>query len=173
MPTSRSLPILRGSSVQEWSRFTDPEEEVFSLSLETEQSPGWQYMDTSSSSSGSVFNLSRLVSPLKGRARPSVTPGRSREGKRRRLVSPPAPKKQKRGRASQLQRYVHKYSCEDYMEYAVDSHQWKVSLEESYQVRKCSAPTWPTCSECAGILLFAGEISFNPEVIFTSQATGC
>ena len=159
--------------MQEWSRFTDPEEEVFSLSLETEQSPGWQYMDTSSSSSGSVFNLSRLVSPLKGRARPSVTPGRSREGKRRRLVSPPAPKKQKRGRASQLQRYVHKYSCEDYMEYAVDSHQWKVSLEESYQVRKCSAPTWPTCSECAGILLFAVEISFNPEVIFTSQATGC
>jgi len=139
VPAARSLPILRGSEVAESSRFQEPEEEVFSLSLETDKSPDWDwpYMDTTSSSCGSVFNLSRLASPLalaERRSRPSVTPRSSREGKRKRLVSPPAPRKHKnRGRASQLQRYVHKYSCEDLMEYAVDSHQWKVSLEESYQ----------------------------------------
>jgi len=136
-PAARSLPILRGPERLEVGGFLEPEEEVFSLSLETDHSPDWDwpYLDTTSSSCGSVFNLSRLASPLaEKRSRPSVTPRSSREGKRKRLVSPPAPKKHRnRGRASQLQRYVHKYSCEDLMEYAVDSHQWKVSLEESYQ----------------------------------------
>jgi len=133
-PAARSLPILGVSHVTQCSRrIQDPEEEVFSLSLENERSPDWTYMDTTSSSAGSVFNLSRLASPLRA-VQDSVTPGVSREGKRKRLVSPPAPKKHKnRGRAEQLQRYIHKYDCEDLMEYAVDTHQWKVSLEESYQ----------------------------------------
>ena len=124
----------------------DPEEEVFSLSLETERSQDWPYLDTTTSSSclelqeEETFNFSRLVSPLAAlqqdgrKSRPSVTPGSSREGKRRRLLSPAAPKKHKnRGRAEQLQRYIHKYECEDLMEYAVDTFQWKLSLEESYQ----------------------------------------
>lgn len=123
------------------------EEEVFSLSLETEQSQDWPYMDTTTSSScveeettAGLFNFSRLISPLKAlekegrKVRPSVTPGSSREGKRKRLASPSAPKKHKnRGRAEELQRYIHKYDCEDMMEYAVDTYQWKLSLEESYQ----------------------------------------
>jgi len=139
-PAARSLPILSGSHVPGFAYFQEPEEEVFSLSLETEQSPAWPYMDSTSSSSGSMFNLSRLISPLKAlgeeerKSRPSVTPGASRDGKRKRVGSPPAPKKLKnRGRAEELQRYIHKYECEDMMEYAVDTHHWKVSLEESYQ----------------------------------------
>ena len=46
--------------------FQEPEEEVFSLSLETDHSPDWDwpYLDTTFSSCGSVFNLSCLASPL-------------------------------------------------------------------------------------------------------------
>lgn len=145
LPAARSLPILTGSRRSRRSgRFEDTEdqeEEVFSLSLEKD-------MDTTTTTSSCLedensagtFNFSRLVSPLAAlqqderRSRPSVTPGSSREGKRRRLVSPLAPKKHKnRGRAEQLQRYIHKYDCEDLMEYAVDTYQWKLSLEQSYQ----------------------------------------
>ena len=143
LPAARSLPILSGPRRGQQE---ETEEEVFSLSLETDQSQDWPYMDTTSSSSclednpSGPFNLSRLISPLaavqeEGRkCRPSVTPGSSRDGKRKRLASPSAPKKHKnRGRAEQLQRYIHKYDCEDLMEYAVDTFQWKLSLEESYQ----------------------------------------
>lgn len=145
LPAARSLPILTGS--RRWSsceetedQAQEEEEEVFSLSLETD-------LDTTTSSScletensAGTFNFSRLVSPLAAlqqdgrKSRPSLTPGSSRDGKRKRLVSPSAPKKHKnRGRAEQLQRYIHKYDCEDLMEYAVDTYHWKLSLEESYQ----------------------------------------
>ena len=67
LPAARSLPILTGSR-----RCDDPEEEVFSLSLETEQSQDWPYMDTTTSSScleeensAGLYNFSRLISPLK------------------------------------------------------------------------------------------------------------
>eukprot|EP00092_Neocalanus_flemingeri_P037043 GFUD01040328.1.p1 GENE.GFUD01040328.1~~GFUD01040328.1.p1 ORF type:complete len:286 (+),score=50.66 GFUD01040328.1:416-1273(+) len=48
------------------------------------------------------------------------------------LVTPPSHKKV--GRGEVLTRYVHKYECEDLMEYAVDIFVWKKSLEEQYQV---------------------------------------
>ena len=38
------------------------------------------------------------------------------------------------GRAEQLTRYIHKYDCEDIMEYAVDVYDWKKSLEVHYQI---------------------------------------
>jgi len=46
-----------------------------------------------------------------------------------------APLKQKKvGTESILTRYIHKYECEDFMEYAVDTFMWKKSLECQYHV---------------------------------------
>ena len=62
-----------------------------------------------------------------------VTPVGSGANKLDKYEQLKAPKKYKnRGRAEQLTRYIHKYDCEDFMEYAVDIHHWKVSLEEAF-----------------------------------------
>jgi len=42
------------------------------------------------------------------------------------------PRHKKVGRGGVLSRYVHKYECEDFMEYAVDIFGWKKSIEEDY-----------------------------------------
>ena len=44
------------------------------------------------------------------------------------------PKQKKVGTESMLTRYIHKYECEDFMEYAVDTYMWKKSLEDQYHV---------------------------------------
>ena len=44
------------------------------------------------------------------------------------------PKQKKVGTESMLTRYIHKYECEDFMEYAVDTYMWKKSLEDQYYV---------------------------------------
>ena len=44
-----------------------------------------------------------------------------------------APARLKLGRGKFLERYIHNYECEDFMEYAVDLFAWKKSLETAYQ----------------------------------------
>jgi len=44
-----------------------------------------------------------------------------------------APARLKLGRGKFLERYIHNYECEDFMEYAVDLFAWKKSLEKAYQ----------------------------------------
>ena len=62
-----------------------------------------------------------------------MTPASSGANKMDKYEQLKAPKKHNnRGRAEQLTRYIHKYDCEDFMEYAVDIHHWKVSLEEAF-----------------------------------------
>jgi len=145
-PAAFSLPIRQGFSQ---NVYADPEEEVFAMSLESpvtrlSQSYGWHfdvqdkfrsrlftnsYYKTGSSSTMTASAL-ELESGLY-RVLPVTPTGTPCQN----LSNPVAPPRHKKvGRGEVLSRYVHKYECEDLMEYAVDICVWKKSLEEQYQV---------------------------------------
>lgn len=86
---------------------------------------------------GHQFGLSKFQFGLKNPnaqiQEGTVTPvgrGSSNMEKSEQIKAPKKPNS--RGRAEQLTRYIHKYECEDFMEYAVDIHRWKVSLEDAF-----------------------------------------
>jgi len=130
-----------------------PEEEVFTISLETppkdpelDRSCDWPLLGSSQADQDSTidrsFHLQDCVSLTKDdSADPmteSMTPKHQRSKVSERDSRVRAPRRENnRGRAESLTRYVHKYECEDFMEYSVDIHDWKMSLEDDYL-----APDW-------------------------------
>ena len=140
-----------GEHISTQNNFTCPEEEMFTINLESpvknktqdpDRSQDWPLLESSfhHDEAGHVsredhhWNTRIRVEPRK--TLPSATP---EDRKSENVVNPTAvvqaPKKHKNhGRAEQLTRYIHKYECEDFMEYAVDIYQWKRSLEPAYQV---------------------------------------
>ena len=130
-----------------------PEVGVFTISLETppkDSDLGLSPDDAWPQQQGSVDNVQSSVSsrghhqdeaklrfvtkyPVSLSQEGKVTPAGSGANKLDKYEQLKAPKKHNnRGRAEQLTRYIHKYDCEDFMEYAVDIHHWKVSLEEAF-----------------------------------------
>lgn len=130
-----------------------PEVGVFTISLETppkDSDLGLSPDDVWPLQPGSLDNVPSSVSnrghhqdeakfrfvmkyPVSLSQEGKVTPVGSGANKLDKYEQLKAPKKHNnRGRAEQLTRYIHKYDCEDFMEYAVDIHYWKVSVEEAF-----------------------------------------
>jgi len=139
---------------QKFSNFLAPEEEVFTISLETppgeedkkqrdrDRSGEWPLLETDDERN-STFDRSFRSLDLSAtweagikKTHPSATPEDFKTGSKvGDMVAVRAPQRQRHhGRAEQLTRYIHKYECEDIMEYAVDVYHWKRSLEDQYQV---------------------------------------
>jgi len=136
------------------SGYVGPEEEVFTISLETppkekdadrDKTGEWPLLE--SSFADDELNSTSDYSSFRGKLSPrqrdldvpkktlsSYTPdGPKNKLKIRGSNHLKAPKRPSRGRAEQLTRYIHKYDCEDFMEYAVDIYDWKKSLEQDFQ----------------------------------------
>jgi len=141
---------------QKFFNFAAPEEEVFTISLETppgeddkkqkDRSGEWPLLDINEDGSNSTFDRSFRSLDLNAtweagikKTHPSATPEDLKTGSN--VVDEDlvgvlgAPRRRRNhGRAEQLTRYIHKYDCEDIMEYAVDVYDWKKSLEVHYQI---------------------------------------
>jgi hypothetical protein len=125
-----------------------PEVGVFTISLETppkdaDHDDSWPLQRSIDNVHSSVVSRGGYQDEVKFRfvtkgpvsvpQEGKVTPASSGSNKMDKYEQLKAPKKHNnRGRAEQLTRYIHKYDCEDFMEYAVDIHHWKVSLEEAF-----------------------------------------
>merc|ERR1711970_972108 len=144
--TAFSLPVRHGHGFNH-NLYQEPEEEVFSISLESpgrrlSQSYDWVDQDYPSSnlftSSYSEFKLMpdvatsalELESSHASACQLQVTPAKKNQDE---LCNQEAPSRhQQVGRSRKLTRYFHQYECEDFMEYAVDIFDWKKSLEAEY-----------------------------------------
>jgi len=141
---AQSLPTPRSSLAVGAENNRAPEEGVFSmdsLGMNLSRSIDWECIDYYEICSiSSLFETScltesnRFMSSLEldhdHETTIPVTPARSV------LVGSKcqdAPARLKLGRGKFLERYIHNYECEDYMEYAVDLYAWKKSLEFAYQ----------------------------------------
>merc|ERR1719186_1967898 len=143
-PAAFSLPTRQGFAQ---NVYTDPEEEIFSMSLESpgkrlSQSYVWQF-DVQESRFGLFTNsvLKNGSSTMAASAlelesgHEQVLPVTPKGTPCQHLSNPVAPPRHKKvGRGVALSRCVHKYECEDLMEYAVDISVWKKSLELQFQV---------------------------------------
>ena len=119
--------------------YSGPEVGVFQISLETPpKEQGAEHLDSFDfDEKNSTFENASVKSHNfqeddKGVPQ-MVTPptcGRKSLGDLRRMRAPKRPKGH--GRADQLSRYIHKYECEDFMEYSVDIDAWKRSQEEEF-----------------------------------------
>ena len=146
-PGALSLQVHHG---QGFSRnlYEGPEEEIFPMSLEspvTRLSQSFYCVDQREDFSCSLFaNSYSEMSPMpqttcasaleldSGRGTSSlVTPVKTPYTASINQEAPPRHKKV--GRSGVLSRFVHKYECEDFMEYAVDIFGWKKSIEDCYQ----------------------------------------
>jgi len=143
-PRAFSLPVRRGHGFNKLS-YLGPEEEVFPMSLESpvKRSQSYDWIDQDYPAS-SLFTSSCSETILTTQDPPTtsalelesshgvrtvpVTPVKSPNDASFNQEAPPRHKKA--GRV--LTRYVHKYECEDFMEYAVDIFDWKKSLEYNY-----------------------------------------
>jgi len=146
--TAFSLPVQRGHGFNQ-NLYQEPEEEVFSISLESpgrrlSQSYDWvdhgypsSNLFTSSYSEFKVMpapdvatSALELESSHASACHLQVTP---RKKIQHELSNQEAPlRHQNVGRSRKLTRYFHQYECEDFMEYAVDIFDWKKSLEAEY-----------------------------------------
>jgi len=140
---SLSLPTPRSSLVVGSENHRAPEEGVFSMdspAMSLSRSVDWGCIDYYEICTNSLFETSsiiksnRFMSSLKldhyCETTIPVTPAGSV------LVGSKcqdAPARLKLGRGKFLERYIHNYECEDFMEYAVDSYAWKRSQETAYQ----------------------------------------
>jgi len=150
-PRSKDVGVIGDPAI---TGYAGPEEEMFTISLETppkesedewNQTGDWPLLESSfadddknSTSEFSSFRGKPTPSPrvldVSRKKVPSSTPeGPKYKFKIRGSNHLRAPRRPNRGRAEQLTRYVHKYDCEDFMEYAVDIYDWKKSLEEEFQ----------------------------------------
>jgi len=140
---SQSLPTPRSSLAVGAENHRVPEEGVFSmdsLGMNLSRSIDWECIDYYEICSNSLFETScpiksnRFMSSLEldhdHETTIPVTPAGSV------LVGSKcqdAPARLKLGRGKFLERYIHNYECEDFMEYAVDLYAWKKSLEMAYK----------------------------------------
>ena len=150
---SRSYPGVIGEPIT--NDPAGPEEEVFTISLETppkstelDRSHDWPLLESSFADDdlNSTFDRTVLVpdtsvhnitrDDLEDQEASASTPGQQRRStrapRRDSRVRAPRRSNNRGGRAESLTRYVHKYDCEDLLEYSVDIHDWKMSLEEVY-----------------------------------------
>jgi len=146
-PRAFSLPVRQGHGFSKML-YQGPEEEVFSMSLDSpvKRSQSYDWLDQQDYPASSLFASScsetiftrqehpttsalELESSREERTVP-VTPVKSPNNTSLNQEAPPRHKKV--GRSGVLTRYVHKYACEDFMEYAVDIFDWKKSLEFNY-----------------------------------------
>jgi len=145
--TAFSLPVQHGHGFKQKNLYQEPEEEVFSISLESpgrrlSQSYDWLDLDypsnTPFTSSYSEYKLItdvatsalELESSRASSCQLLVTPSKKNQDELSNQEAPPRHKKV--GRSRELARYFHQYECEDFMEYAVDLFVWKKSLEADY-----------------------------------------
>merc|ERR1712212_477596 len=143
--TAFSLPVRHGFNHK--NMYQEPEEEVFSISLESpsrrlSQSYDWVDQDYPASAlctgSYSEYNVMADVSTSALELESShasvcqllFTPAKKNLDELCNQEAPPRHKKV--GRSRELTRYFHQYECEDFMEYAVDIFDWKKSLEAVY-----------------------------------------
>jgi len=144
-PAAFSLPTRQGFAQ---NVYADPEEEIFSMSLESpgkrlSQSYGWHFdvqesrfglFTNSILKTGSSSTMAASALELES-GHEQVLPVTPKGTPCQHLSNPVAPPRHKKvGRGVALSRCVHKYECEDLMEYAVDISVWKKSLEEQFQV---------------------------------------
>ena len=117
---SLESPVTRLSQNFDWLDQRDD----FSCSLfansYSEMSPMPQTTCASALELDSGRGMSSLVTPVKTPYTASIN-----------QEAPPRHKKV--GRSGVLSRYVHKYECGDFMEYAVDIFGWKKSIEDNFQ----------------------------------------
>jgi len=140
---SQSLPTPRSSLVVGAENYRAPEEGVFSmdsLGMNLSRSVDWECIDYYEICSSSLFEIScpiksnRFTSTLEldhdhETTIPTTPAGSVLVGSK----CQDAPARLKLGRGKFLERYIHNYECEDFMEYAVDLYAWKKSLETAYQ----------------------------------------
>jgi len=147
-PTAFSLPVFvqHSRGFRDFYLYQEPEEEVFSMSLESpvkKLSQSYDWMDRESCNNlfessccevkvkppAEATSALELESSLAGYL--PVTPVKVYDSP---TINQEAPARinKKIGRSRQLTRYFHQYECEDFMEYAVDTFDWKKSLELHY-----------------------------------------
>jgi len=134
-PAPRAI-LTKGLPVQALGPYTvsspplPPEEEVFSISLEKEKrAPSWQLDFVEKLKGESLAFLRPQSPPLKVASKEDAELPATPKPMVQSLNNPPTPRrigKVPRGKI------VHKYRCEDVMEYAVDVFAWKKSLETFY-----------------------------------------
>jgi len=147
--TAFSLPVQHGHGFKHKNLYQEPEEEVFSISLESpgrrlSQSYDWvdQGYPSSNLFTSSYSELKVMPAPdvatsalelescHASACQLQVTPINKNEDELFNQEAPP--RHRKAGRSRELTRYFHQYECEDFMEYAVDIFDWKKSLEADY-----------------------------------------
>ena len=143
--TAFSLPVRRHVHGLNQNLYQEPEEEVFSMSLESppkrlSQSYDWVDHDYPTAmhfmSSFSEITAKPDVATSAHELESShaswlpLTPVKKDPDEFSNQEAPPRLKKL--GRSRELTRYFHQYECEDFMEYAVDIFDWKKSLEVDY-----------------------------------------
>merc|ERR1712179_373914 len=146
--TAFSLPVQHGHGFKQKNLYQEPEEEVFSISLE---SPGrrlshscdWvdqgypssnlitsSYVECKVMADVATSALELDSSYAASACQLQVTPTKKNQDELGNQEPPPRLKKV--GRSRELTRYFHQYECEDFMEYAVEIFDWKKSLEAEY-----------------------------------------
>jgi len=143
--TAFSLPVRHAQGLHKQNSYQEPEEEVFSLSLESPRKRFSQSYDWVDQDCPTTIHFMSSVSDVL--AKPDVatsalelessqvnglplTPAKKVHDEISNQEAPPRLKKF--GRSRDLTRYFHQYDCEDFMEYAVDIFDWKKSLEFDY-----------------------------------------
>merc|ERR1712002_783043 len=181
--TAFSLPVRHTHGLHQQTLYQEPEEEVFSLSLESprkrlSQSYDWvdqgyptaNYFERSVSEFNAKPDVATSAHELESSqvGQLPLTPAKKDHDEYSNQDAPP--RLRKLGRSRKLTRYFHQYECEDFMEYAVDIFDWKKSLEFDYMPGEWEAHQSEVTSSMRMLLLewmvdIARELEFSLETL--------